>query len=112
MNDREQQRRIRHRLAVLRHAEAISGNVATTCRCCGISRTVFCKWRNRFDELGPEGLREPSSRPHPSPTATKGAARPNEKPSEHSNASQTASGPASTPHHRHRSSARIDVRGA
>ena len=28
MDDREQQRKIRHRLAVLRHAEEVSGNVA------------------------------------------------------------------------------------
>lgn len=72
MDDREQQRKIRHRLAVLRHAEEVSGNVAATCRYYGISRTVFYKWRNRFDELGPEGLRDRSSRPHNSPTATKG----------------------------------------
>ena len=72
MDDREQQRKIRHRLAVLRHAEEVSGNVAATCRYYGISRTLFYKWRNRFDELGAEGLRDRSSRPHHSPTATKG----------------------------------------
>ena len=71
MDDREQQRKIRHRLAVLRHAEEVSGNVAATCRCYGISRTVFYRWKNRFDELGAEGLRDRSSRPHDSPTATK-----------------------------------------
>ncbi len=32
MDDREQQRKIRHRLSVLRHAEELSGNVAATCR--------------------------------------------------------------------------------
>ena len=72
MDDREQQRKIRHRLAVLRHAEEVSGNFAATCRYYGISRTVFYKRRNRFDELGAEGLRDRSSRPHHSPTATKG----------------------------------------
>ena len=30
MDDREQQCKIRHRLAVLRHAEEVSGNVAAT----------------------------------------------------------------------------------
>ena len=72
MDDREQQRKIRHRLAVLRHAEEVSGNVAATCRYYGISRPTFYKWRSRFDELGAEGLRDRSSRPHNSPTATKG----------------------------------------
>jgi hypothetical protein len=37
MDDREQQRKVRHRLAVLRHAEEVSGNVAATCRHYGIS---------------------------------------------------------------------------
>ena len=72
MDDREEQRKIRHRLSVLRHAEEVSGNVAATCRYYGISRPTFYKWRNRFDELGAEGLRDRSSRPHHSPTATKG----------------------------------------
>lgn len=66
MDERDQQRKIRHRLAVLRHAEEVSGSVAATCRCYGISRTVFYKWRNRFEELGAGGLRDRSSphRPH------------------------------------------------
>ena len=71
MDDREQQRKIRHRLAVLRHAEEISGNVAATCRYYGISRPTFYKWRDRYEQLGPDGLRDRSSRPHHSPTATK-----------------------------------------
>ena len=32
MDEREQQRRIKHRLAVLRHAEEVSGNVAAVSR--------------------------------------------------------------------------------
>ncbi len=32
MNERDQQRKIRHRLAMLRHADELSGNVAATCR--------------------------------------------------------------------------------
>ena len=58
MDDREQQRKVRHRLAVLRHAEEVSGNVAATCRYYGISRQVFYKWRRRFEAGGEEGLRE------------------------------------------------------
>ena len=72
MDDREPRRKIRHRLAVLRNAEEVSGNVAATCRHYGISRTLFYWWRNRFDEVGPEGLRDRSSRSPLSSTATKG----------------------------------------
>ncbi len=39
MDDRAQERKFRHRRAVLRHAEEVLGNVAATCRYCGISRT-------------------------------------------------------------------------
>lgn len=52
MDEREQLRKVRHRLAVLRHAEEISGNVAATCRYYGISRQVFYKWKRRHEELG------------------------------------------------------------
>src|SRR4051794_8058777 len=70
MEEREQQRRIRHRLAVLRHAEEVTGNVAAICGYYGISRPRFYKWRNRYDELGEEGMRDGSSRPLHSPGAT------------------------------------------
>ena len=50
MDDREQQRKVRHRLAVLRHAEEVTGNVSATCRYYGISRQVFYKWRRRFED--------------------------------------------------------------
>jgi transposase InsO family protein len=72
MDLREQQRKIRHRLAILRHAEEITGNVAATCRYYGISRPTFYKWLHRYEELGEQGLRDGSSRPHVSPNATKG----------------------------------------
>jgi transposase InsO family protein len=70
MDEREQQRKVRHRLAMLRHAEEVSGNVAATCRYYGISRQAFYKWQRRYDELGEAGLRDNSSRPHHSPKAT------------------------------------------
>src|SRR5450631_4309998 len=57
MDEREQQRKIRHRLAVLRHADEVSGSISATCRYYGISRQVFYKWRRRFEEGGEEGLR-------------------------------------------------------
>ena len=70
MDEREQQRKVRHRLGVLRHAEEVSGNVSATCRYYGISRQCFYKWKRRYDELGEQGLRDGSSRPHHSPNAT------------------------------------------
>lgn len=70
MNEQELQRQAKHRLAILRHAEEISGNVAATCRHYGISRTRFYKWRRRYDEEGLNGLRDRSTRPHHSPLAT------------------------------------------
>lgn len=51
-------RRANRRLAVLRHAEEVSGSVAATCRYFGISRTVFYKWKRRFEDEGIEGLRD------------------------------------------------------
>jgi len=71
MTEVEQQRKIKHRLAVLRHAEEVTGNVAATCRYYGISRPTFYKWLRRYEELGEDGLRDGSRRPHFSPLATK-----------------------------------------
>ena len=70
MDEREQQRKIKHRLNVLRHAEEVTGNVAQTCRYFGISRPTFYKWRDRYERDGPEGLRGRSSAPHHMPRAT------------------------------------------
>jgi transposase InsO family protein len=70
MDEREQQRKIRHRLAVLRHAEEVTGNVSATCRYYGISRQCFYKWLRRYEELGEAGLRDGSSRPHHCPNET------------------------------------------
>ena len=70
MDEREQQRKVRHRLAMLRHAEEVTGNVAATCRYYGISRQTFYKWLRRYEELGEDGLRDGSSRPLHSPNAT------------------------------------------
>jgi transposase-like protein len=70
MDEREQQRKIRHRLAVIHHAQEVTGNVTLTCRYYGMSRPTFYKWLNRYEELGEEGLRDGSSRPLTSPKAT------------------------------------------
>jgi transposase InsO family protein len=63
-------RQVRHRLAILRHAEEVTGNVSMTCRYYGITRQSFYVWKRRFDELGEEGLRDRSCRPKVSPRAT------------------------------------------
>jgi transposase-like protein len=75
MDDREQQRKIRHRLAVLRHAAEVTGNVAATCRYYGISRPTFYKWLRRYEELGEDGLRDRSSRPFHCPQQDHGRGR-------------------------------------
>jgi hypothetical protein len=41
MTERELERRAQRRLAVLRHVEEVSGNVAATCRYDGISRQCY-----------------------------------------------------------------------
>ena len=66
-HERELERRAKHKLAVLRHVEEISGNVAATCRYYGITRTCFYKWRKRYEDKGFEGLKDRSSIPHHSP---------------------------------------------
>jgi transposase InsO family protein len=70
VDERDQQRKIRHRLAVLRHAEEVSGNISATCRYYGISRPTFYVWLRRYEELGEDGLRDRSSKPLHSPNAT------------------------------------------
>jgi transposase-like protein len=69
MSDPLTDRPVRRRLAILRHAGEVTGNVAMTCRYFGISRQVFYTWRRRYDELGLEGLRDRSRRPKVSPNA-------------------------------------------
>jgi transposase len=64
-------RMAKRRLAILRHAEEITGNVALTCRYFGISRQCFYTWRRRYDADGLDGLRDRSHRPKISPNATR-----------------------------------------
>ena len=70
MTQTELDRHVRHRLAVLQHAEEVTGNVAMTCRYFGITRQTFYVWKRRYDELGEEGLKPLSKRPKVSPRAT------------------------------------------
>ena len=70
MSQAETDRQIKRRLAILRHAEEVTGNVAMTCRYYGITRQSFYLWKRRYEEQGPEGLRDRSRRPKVSPNAT------------------------------------------
>ena len=66
MSEPQLPREVRRRLAIIRHAEEVTGNVAMTCRYYGISRqttTLAAPLR----EQGVDGLRDRSRRPHASP---------------------------------------------
>ena len=71
MTEQQLLRIARRRLAILRHAEEITGNVSLTCRYYGISRQCFYTWRRRYDAHGLDGLRDRSHRPLVSPNATR-----------------------------------------
>ena len=71
MTEQQLLRMAKRRLAILRHAEEITGNVALTCRYYGISRQIFSTWRRRYDAHGLDGLKDRSHRPHISPSATR-----------------------------------------
>ena len=69
-SEKELIRRANRRLAVLQHADEVSGNVAATCRYYGISRNVFYRWKRRYEDEGLEGLKDRSSAPLYCPTVT------------------------------------------
>ena len=70
MTERDLERRAQRRLAVLRHVEEVSFNVAATCRYYGISRQCYYGWLRRYQADGLDGLKDRSSRPHNSPRVT------------------------------------------
>lgn len=57
MTERELERRAKHKLAVLKHVEKVSGSVSATCRYYDISRNCYYKWLKRYEEEGFEGLK-------------------------------------------------------
>jgi transposase, IS6 family len=71
VTEQELTRRAKRRLAILRHAAEVTGNVALTCRYYGISRQVSYKWRQRYDQHGLDGLRDRAHRPQVSPNTTR-----------------------------------------
>ena len=70
MTKAEQARITAWRLKILRWSQEEPRQVARTCRHFGISRTVFYRWKRRFDELGEAGLADRPRTPHRSPRAT------------------------------------------
>src|SRR5712691_11547250 len=72
MTERELVRGAARRLAIIRHAQEVTGNVALTCRYYGITRQAYYTWLRRYQGGGVEALRDRSRRPHVSPNATKG----------------------------------------
>jgi hypothetical protein len=58
MSEPQLPREVRRRLAIIRHAEEVTGNVAMTCRYYGISRQVYYRWLRRYQDQGIDGLLE------------------------------------------------------
>jgi transposase len=71
VTEREISRMAAKRLAIIHHAQEVTGNVALTCRYYGISRQCYYKWLRRYEELGAAGLRDRSKRPLVCPFATR-----------------------------------------
>ncbi|WP_225900055.1 MULTISPECIES: leucine zipper domain-containing protein [unclassified Streptomyces] len=63
-------REAKRRLAVIRHVEEVTGNVAMSCRYFGISRQAYYTWYRRYQAEGVEGLRTRSKAPKTCPNAT------------------------------------------
>lgn len=70
MRQNHPSRIVGHRMAVLRHAAGVTGNVAATYRCFVMSRPTFCTYANRLDLEGPDGLKERSRALKSHPQAT------------------------------------------
>jgi transposase-like protein len=70
VTDKERARSATRRLAIIRHAREVSGNVSQTCRYYGITRQSYYVWLRRYVEKGVPGLEDRSRRPHRSPQAS------------------------------------------
>jgi transposase len=70
VTDKELDKNAARRLAIIRHAQEVTGNVAQTCRYYGISRQIFYTWLRRYQAEGPAGLRDRSRRPLHCPRET------------------------------------------
>jgi len=63
VTEKELDKNAARRLAIIRHAQEVSGNVALTCRYYGISRQVFYTWLRRYQADGCRGPADRSRRP-------------------------------------------------
>jgi len=70
VNERQLDKNAARRLAIIRHAREVTGNVAMTCRYYGITRQAFYLWRRRYETGGLEALRDRSRRPQFCPHET------------------------------------------
>lgn len=68
-SEKDLARRANRRLAVLKHAEEVNGNVAAMCRYYGNSRNVFYRWKRRYEDEGLDGLKDRSRAPLHCPTS-------------------------------------------
>jgi transposase-like protein len=62
MTEQELARGAARRLAIIRHAQEVTGNVSRTCRYYGITRQAYYNWLRRSEEQDLEGLRDRSRR--------------------------------------------------
>jgi Helix-turn-helix domain len=53
VTDKELDKNAARRLAIIRHAREVTGNVGLTCRYYGISRQVFYRWLRRYEAERP-----------------------------------------------------------
>ena len=63
MTERELERRAKHKLAVLKHVEEVSGSVSATCRYYGISRNLLLQVAQTLRRGGFRGSQGPLQRP-------------------------------------------------
>jgi transposase-like protein len=57
MTERELARGAARRLAIIRHAQEVTGNVSGTSRYYGITRQIYYTWLRRYEEGGLDGIR-------------------------------------------------------
>lgn len=55
MTERELAREAARRLAIIRHAQEVTGNVSLTCRYFGIKRQAYCNWLRRYESRAWKG---------------------------------------------------------